>query len=138
MREVFWVTRAKDNLEYRVVRKFQQGRVGNILADELIELTSAPSRKAFPNWMRRVVALVEIDGEVREMVFLTNNVQWSPQTIAASIAAVGALRSSSRNSSRPCSWLISWATTPMRCAGRCGPPCWFISCAQVPMVVREK
>jgi hypothetical protein len=82
MREVFWVTRAKDNLEYRVVRKFQQGRVGNILADELIELTSAPSRKAFPNWMRRVVALVEIDGELREMVFLTNNVQWSPQTIA--------------------------------------------------------
>lgn len=82
MREVFWVTRAKDNLEFRVVRKFQQGRVGNILADELIELTIAPSRKAYPNWMRRVVALVEIDGELREMVFLTNNVEWSPQTIA--------------------------------------------------------
>jgi hypothetical protein len=82
MREVFWVTRAKDNLEYRIVRKFQQGRVGNILADELIELTSAPSRKAYPNWMRRVVAQVELDGELREMVFLTNNVEWSPQTIA--------------------------------------------------------
>jgi hypothetical protein len=82
MREVFWVTRAKDNLEYRVVRKFQQGRVDNILADDLIELTSTPSRKAYPNWMRRVVALVEIDGQLREMVFLTNNVDWSAQTIA--------------------------------------------------------
>jgi hypothetical protein len=82
IREVFWVTRAKDNLEYRVVRKFQQGGVDNILADELIELTSTPSRKAYPNWMRRVVALVEIDGELREMVFLTNNVGWSAQTIA--------------------------------------------------------
>lgn len=82
MREVFWVTRAKDNLQFRVVRKFQRGRVDNILADELIELTSAPSHKAYPNWMRRVVALVEIDGELREMVFLTNNVDWSAQTIA--------------------------------------------------------
>jgi len=82
MRGVFWVTRAKDNLEFRVVRKFQRGCLGNILADDLIELTTAKSLKAYPNWMRRVVALVEVDGEMREMVFLTNNLEWSPQTIA--------------------------------------------------------
>lgn len=82
MREVFWVTRAKDNLEFRVVRKFQRGRIGNILADDLIELTTPKSQKAYPNWMRRVVALVEVDGELREMVFLTNNLEWSAQTIA--------------------------------------------------------
>jgi hypothetical protein len=82
MREVFWVTRAKDNLDYRVVQKFQPGRVGNILADELIVLTTARSWKAYPDWLRRVVALVEVDGEVREMVFLTNNLDWSAQTIA--------------------------------------------------------
>ncbi len=29
-----------------------------------------------------MVALVEIDGELREMVFLTNNLAWSAQTIA--------------------------------------------------------
>ena len=81
MREVFWVTRAKENLEYRVMRKVQQGRIGNILADDLILLTSPPSRKAYPNWLRRVVALVEVDGEIRQMVFLTNNVLWSAQTI---------------------------------------------------------
>jgi len=32
--------------------------------------------------MRRIVALVAIDGEEREMVFLTNNLQWSPRSIA--------------------------------------------------------
>ncbi len=48
----------------------------------MIELTSPPYRRAHPNWMRRVVALVEVDGQVREMVFLTNNLQWSSQTIA--------------------------------------------------------
>lgn len=82
MREVFWVTRAKENLQYRVCRKLQRGRVGDILADDLIELTSPPSRKAYPNGMRRVVALVKVDGQVREMVLLTNRLDWSPQTIA--------------------------------------------------------
>lgn len=82
MREVSWVTRAKENLEYRVARKFQRGRVGDILADDVIELSTPASYKDFPNWLRRVVALVEVDGQVREMVFLTNNLDWSPQTIA--------------------------------------------------------
>ena len=80
MREVFWVTRAKDNLQYRVVRRLQQGRAGNILRDDLIRLTG-PARKAYPVELRRVVALVEVDGELREMVFLTNNLTWSAQTI---------------------------------------------------------
>jgi hypothetical protein len=82
MREVFWVTRAKENLECRIVRKFQRGRLDPILADDLIELTTAASQKAYPNWIRRVVARVEVNGEVREMVFLTNNLEWSAQTIA--------------------------------------------------------
>jgi len=82
MREVFWVTRAKDNLEFRVARKFQRGRLGNILADDLIELTTAKSLKAYPNWLRRVLVLVEVEGKMREMVFLTNNLEWSAQTIA--------------------------------------------------------
>ncbi len=52
-RDVFRVTRAKDNLRCRVVRKFQHG-----------------------------VAWVAVDGELREMVFLTNNLEWSAQPIA--------------------------------------------------------
>ena len=81
MREVFWVTRAKENLLYRVVRRLQTGRSGNILRDDLIELTG-PARQAYPVELRRVVALVEVDGAMREMVFLTNNLTWSAQTIA--------------------------------------------------------
>lgn len=81
LREVCWVTRAKDNLQCRVVRRWQQGRTGNILRDDLIQLTG-PARKSYPRWLRRVVALVEVEGELREMVFLTNNPEWSAQTIA--------------------------------------------------------
>ncbi len=62
MREVCWGTRAKDNLQCRVVRRFQNGRQGNILRDDLIELTSDPSYTAYPVGLRRVVALVEVDG----------------------------------------------------------------------------
>jgi len=39
-REVFWVTRAKDNLGYRVRRKLRRGRNGHIRRDDLITLTS--------------------------------------------------------------------------------------------------
>jgi len=39
-RGIFWVTRAKDNLQCRVVRKFQDGAEGNILRDDLIVLTN--------------------------------------------------------------------------------------------------
>ena len=80
--DVAWVTRAKDNLQYRVLRKLQHGAEGNILRDDLIRLTSGPSTKAYPVELRRVVARVEVDGELREMVFLTNHLAWSAQSVA--------------------------------------------------------
>jgi hypothetical protein len=81
MREVFWVTRAKDNLQCRVLQKLQDGTDGNILGDDLIALTG-PAAQHYPVELRRVTARVEVDGELREMVFLTNNLAWSAQTIA--------------------------------------------------------
>ncbi len=81
MREVFFVTRAKDNLQFRVARKFQDGACKNILRDDLIELTG-PAAQDYPVALRRVAARVEVDGQRREMVFLTNNFTWSAQTIA--------------------------------------------------------
>jgi len=80
-REVFWVTRAKDNLRCRVKCKLQHGVHGNILRDDLIRLTG-PAREHYPVALRRVVARVEVDGELREMTFLTNHLEWSAQTIA--------------------------------------------------------
>ncbi|MGH8500844.1 MAG: IS4 family transposase, partial [Methylococcales bacterium] len=82
LREVFWVTRARDDLRSRVVRRLQQESIGNIVRDDAIKLILPKSRKDYPECLRRVIALVEVDGEVREMVFLTNNFSWSSQTIA--------------------------------------------------------
>jgi hypothetical protein len=81
MREVFWVTRAKDNLQWRLVRQLREGSFGSILRDDFIALTG-PAAKDYPVGLRRVVAMVEVNGELREMVFLTNNLIWSAQTIA--------------------------------------------------------
>ncbi len=79
-RGVSWVTRAKDNMAYDVVKKMPESKDGKILRDEVIMLSN-PNQPA-PELMRRIVALVEIDGEEREMVFLTNNLQWSPRSVA--------------------------------------------------------
>ena len=81
MRMVFWVTRAKDNLSFKVVRRCQKGAVGKILRDDLIRLTTPASRQAYPDLMRRIVALVEVDGREIEMVFLSNNLEWSAASI---------------------------------------------------------
>jgi hypothetical protein len=81
MRMVFWVTRAKDNMCFKVVRRYQRGAVGKILRDDLIRLTTPASRQEFPELMRRIVALVEVDGKEVEMVFLSNNLEWSAASI---------------------------------------------------------
>jgi hypothetical protein len=79
-RGVFWVSRAKDNLAYERVQKMPQSKDQKILKDEVMMLSNA--NKPAPELMRRIVALVEIDGQDREMVFLTNNLDWSPRSVA--------------------------------------------------------
>lgn len=80
-RGVFWVTRAKEGMKFRVVRRYQWGRVGNIVREDLVRMKSSASRRVYPAWLRRVVAWVEVDGKLRQMEFLTNNLEWSAQTI---------------------------------------------------------
>ena len=41
VREVFWVTRAKENLHYQVVRLLQEGSFGKVLRDDWIELQTS-------------------------------------------------------------------------------------------------
>ncbi len=78
---IFWVTRAKNNLQYRVVKCLQKAE-GKIVRDDLIMLKTAQSRALYPEVLRRVVALVEVDGKEVEMVFLTNHLEWSPSSVA--------------------------------------------------------
>lgn len=81
-RGVFWVTRAKDNLQCRVVKQRLKNPAGKILRDDEIVLTVPQSRRDYPQRLRRVVALVEVDGVEREMIFLTNNFAWAASTVA--------------------------------------------------------
>ena len=81
-RAVFRVTRAKDTLRYRVVKSMPRSKDKRILKDQLIQLKVFRSQRDYPQVMRRIVARVEIDGKEVEMVFLTNNFQWTAGTIA--------------------------------------------------------
>jgi hypothetical protein len=82
LRGVFWVTRAKDNMRYRVKKRLLRKRQGNILRDDLIVLRGGKSRGKYPRVLRLVRAIVEVDGEEREMEFLTNNLEWAASSIA--------------------------------------------------------
>lgn len=82
LRGVFWVTRTKTNTQFRVMKRLVKKATGNILRDDLVVLRSSASRGCYPEVMRRVLAIVEIDGEEREMEFLTNNLEWAPSSIA--------------------------------------------------------
>jgi len=82
LRGVFWVTRAKDDLTYKVLKKMPKSKDERILRDELIQLKVFVSHRDYPQPMRRIVARVEVDGKEMEMVFLTNNLEWSAGTIA--------------------------------------------------------
>ena len=54
-RGVFWVTRAKDNLQFKVVKRRIKKREGKILRDDEIRLTGPQSRQEYPQRLRRVV-----------------------------------------------------------------------------------
>jgi hypothetical protein len=79
---VNWVSRSKESLCFRVVKKRPKGSDKRILADELVVLKHKNSRANYPQPMRRVRALVEVDGVKREMEFLTNNLSWSAASVA--------------------------------------------------------
>lgn len=81
-RGVFFVTRAKDNLGFKVQKRLPRGTDPRILADELVVATGKWVEGDYPGVLRRVTARVELDGEERELVFLTNNLTWSASSVA--------------------------------------------------------
>ncbi len=80
-RGVCWVSRVKNNMQLRCVKRLQKKRKGRILRDDLVLVKGAKKRKDYPHRMRRVTAMVEIDGKDKEMIFFTNNLEWSAQSI---------------------------------------------------------
>jgi len=81
-RKVWWVSRVRENQQFRIVKKLQRKPQGKIIRDDLIRLSGPQSRQLYPALLRRVIALVEIEGKEVEMEFLTNNLEWSAWSIA--------------------------------------------------------
>jgi len=82
-RGVFWVTRTKKNLRFKVVKTRSANADENILADEEVVPEDPRKHAEHPDRMRRIRALVVVDRKEREMEFLTNNLTWSAGTVAA-------------------------------------------------------
>jgi hypothetical protein len=81
-RGVFWVTRAKENMDYRVVKRRLPKAQGHLRRDDLIQFRGPKSQRLYPEPLRRVVVRVELKGQWVEMAFLTNHLDWSPQSVA--------------------------------------------------------
>jgi hypothetical protein len=78
---VYFVTRMKDNAVYEVLEERPVPMRGNILSDEVIELSGPGARQKCPHRLRRVVVW---DGENgREIVLLTNHLDFGATTVAA-------------------------------------------------------
>ena len=82
-RGVWWVTRAKESHQFRVVKKLLAKPAGKILRDDLVRLKVPATRAGHPAPLRRVVALVEVDGQEVEMTFLTNHLEWAAASVVA-------------------------------------------------------
>lgn len=81
-RGVQWVTRAKENFKYRAVRNLPLPADGRILKDQIVVLSGAKWKKKFKGWtLRRVEAIIEVEGKEKIMVFITNNMAWSARSV---------------------------------------------------------
>ena len=79
---IVWVVRARRDTAFRAVRSLHTTVNPRILADEVVVLAREETAKKHPEGMRRIRALVEIDGKDRKMEFLTNQMDWSAWTVA--------------------------------------------------------
>ncbi|MBD3374497.1 IS4 family transposase [candidate division KSB1 bacterium] len=79
-RGIIWVTRAKTNMSYKVVRK-QGKKNGNVIRDVEIKLTGVKSKKDYPQSFRLIAADVLRDGKMVRMEFITDNFDFAPSTI---------------------------------------------------------
>jgi hypothetical protein len=80
-RGVYFVTRMKSNAVYEVVDDREVPSDRGVLSDEIIRFTGYKAKKQCPCLLRRIV---HYDAETeRELVFLTNHLEFGSTTIAA-------------------------------------------------------
>ncbi len=81
MRGIFWVTRAKDNMLYKIVSNMKPSKVSSVLKDEIVTFICPKTKEQYPGVFRRVEAKVIVDNQETIMVFITNNFDWAAGTI---------------------------------------------------------
>jgi hypothetical protein len=78
---VYFVTRMKDNAQYKTVGERQVPQNRNILKDELIELSTPLTKEKCPYPLQRIEVYNPEKDEI--LVFLSNHLEWGSTTIAA-------------------------------------------------------
>ena len=78
---VWFVTRAKKNMAYRVVEVCSVARRGNVLADEVIEFTGYDASRKCQRQLRRIIVW-DAKNE-KEVVLLTNHMNFAASTISS-------------------------------------------------------
>ena len=78
--KAFFVTRAKDNMDYRFIGQHSEANKKGVVADMLVELKGYYAAQDYPKPLRLIHYF---DWETsKELVFLTNNMKLSALTIA--------------------------------------------------------
>lgn len=78
---VYFVTRLKDNADFKVIERRPVQHLKNIYSDHIIKLKGPVSHHKFPYKLRRIRSKDPATGKI--IVVLTNNMKWSAKTIAA-------------------------------------------------------
>lgn len=81
-REVIWVTRGKENLGVRCLKRRIKKPEGTIVRDDEVIVKAMSSRQRYPRRFRRIVAWVQVQGEACLMTFITNHMSWAPSSIS--------------------------------------------------------
>ena len=132
-RGVWFVTRQKRNMKMKVVKSLQKPvaakdeKKTQILADEIVVPEKESTAAKYKGTLRRVTAVVEIQGQMKVMMFLTNNLKWSARTVAEIYRDRWGIETFSRNSSRHARSTTSSATARTPSNGRYGSDCSHIS-----------
>jgi hypothetical protein len=79
-KEIYFVTRAKENMDYQVTHTKECNLSKGFISDEHIKLAGYKAKSDHPYTLRRVTFQ---DPETQKtLVFLTNNTHWSAETVA--------------------------------------------------------
>ncbi|HYX07061.1 MAG TPA: IS4 family transposase [Bacteroidales bacterium] len=78
---IYFVARLKKNAAYKVVERSDVSQYENISSDQIIEFSGVKAKKNCPLRLRRIRSRNPETG--KWIVIITNNMTWSPETIAA-------------------------------------------------------